>query len=168
MAVDTSKIGAPTSRAAVTVERSVLTSFARALKDESPVYADATAAREAGFDGIPAPPTYPIAMEFWGKYPEDQPADAGDTNMILAEIVGPLMAKGGIILHGEQEFTYHRPIQAGDKLLKEGKVADIYEKETSSALMTFIVTEDTWSDAATGEPVATARMNLIHRGAKEG
>lgn len=167
MAVDTSRIGTPTSRATVTVERSVLTNFARAVQDESPIYADATAAAAAGFAGIPAPPTYPIAMEFWGRYPEDQPADAGDTNLVLGEIMGPLMAKGGLILHGEQEFTYHRPIQAGDKLVKEGKVADIYEKETSSALMTFIVTEDIWSDVSTGEPVATARMNLIHRGPKE-
>jgi hypothetical protein len=29
--------------------------------------------------------------------------------------------------------------------------------------MTFIVSETTWSDDKTGEPVVTARFNLIHR-----
>ena len=39
----------------------------------------------------------------------------------MAEVLGPLMAKGGIILHGEQEFTYHRPVFAGDVLVGEGR-----------------------------------------------
>jgi hypothetical protein len=29
--------------------------------------------------------------------------------------------------------------------------------------MTFIVSETKWSDDTTGEPVVTARFNLIHR-----
>ena len=29
------------------------------------------------------------------------------------EIIGKLMAKGGMVLHGEQEFTYHRPVVVG-------------------------------------------------------
>ena len=35
---------------------------------------------------------------------------------------GPLMAKGGLILHGEQEFVYHRPVLVGDVLVGEGKI----------------------------------------------
>jgi hypothetical protein len=27
------------------------------------------------------------------------------------------------VVHGEQEFVYHRPIRAGDRLLASGKVA---------------------------------------------
>jgi len=29
--------------------------------------------------------------------------------------------------------------------------------------MTFVVTQSRWADAATGEPVLTARFNLVHR-----
>jgi hypothetical protein len=71
-----------------------------------------------------------------------------------------------LVLHGEQEFEYHRPILAGDVLVGEGKVTEAYEKETGSALMTFVVSETTWMDDKTGEPVVTTRFNLIHRAPK--
>ena len=47
--------------------------------------------------------------------------------------VGPLMAKGGLILHGEQEFIYHRPVLVGDVLVSEGKITDAYQKESKGA-----------------------------------
>ena len=72
--------------------------------------------------------------------------------------LGPLMANGGLILHGEQEFIYHRPIVVGDVLVSEGKVIDAYQKESKGKTMTFIVSETNWSDDATGEPVATAQV----------
>jgi hypothetical protein len=77
--------------------------------------------------------------------------------------VGPLMAKGGLILHGEQEFIYHRPVQVGDVLSSAGKITDAYQKESKGRTMTFICSETNWTDDATGEPVVTARFNLIHR-----
>ena len=81
----------------------------------------------------------------------------------MMEVIGKLMQNGGLILHGEQEFEYHRPIVAGDVLRSEGKVIDAYEKESKGKTMTFVVTETVWSDDKTGEPVLTARFNLIHR-----
>jgi hypothetical protein len=155
-------IGRPTSSTVVTVERGQLGLFATAVKDESPLYRDARAASEAGLAGIPAPPTYPFVMEHFGAFPELQ-HDSGITGNPLAEVLGPLMAKGGIILHGEQEFTYVRPIVAGDVLEGKGAVVDAYQKESKGKTMTFLVVETAWSDQATGEPVCTSRMNLIHR-----
>jgi hypothetical protein len=67
------------------------------------------------------------------------------------------------VLHGEQEFEYHRPIVTGDVLVSEGKVTDIYERESKGRTMTFIVVETVWRDDATGAPVVTERFNLIHR-----
>jgi acyl dehydratase len=156
-------IGKPTGTTVVTVERGQLALFADAVKDPSPVYRDPRAAAEAGLAGIPAPPTYPFVMGNFGVYPELQPTDAPTGNP-MAEVLGPLMAKGGIILHGEQEFTYHRPILAGDVLVGEGKVADAYQKESKGRTMTFVVVETAWSEQGTGEPVCTSRMNIIHRG----
>ena len=57
------------------------------------------------------------------------------------------MAKGGIILHGEQEFTYRRPVFAGDVLVGDGTVVDAYQKESKGKTMTFMVVETAWSDA---------------------
>jgi hypothetical protein len=155
-------IGKPTGTTVVTVERGQLALFADAVKELSPVYRDARAATEAGLAGIPAPPTYPFVMEHFGAYPELQPTD-GPTGNPMAEVLGPLMANGGLILHGEQEFTYHRPVLAGDVLVGEGKVADAYRKESKGKTMTFVVVETAWREQNTGEPVCTSRMNIIHR-----
>jgi hypothetical protein len=67
------------------------------------------------------------------------------------------------VLHGEQEFVYHRPIVVGDVLHNEGKVVDYYTKESKGSTMTFIVVEDVYRDDA-GETVLTSRMNLLHKG----
>ncbi len=158
---DSEWIGKPTMRGVVHVERQVVSNFAMAVTDRNPIYRREPAATEAGFDTIPAPPTYGFAMQPWGAYEEDQPGD--DPVSPVAEIVGPLMASGGLVLHGEQEFFYHRPIVAGDVLHGEGRLIDHYSRESSSGrVMTFIVTEDSWCDPD-GEPVLTTRFNLIHR-----
>jgi acyl dehydratase len=157
-------VGKPIPPQTVVIERGPLTNFAKAVKSDSPVYADPDAARGAGFDGIPAPPTYPFAMHHWGAFPERQP-DGHDAAHPMLEAIGALFeeAGGGLILHGGQEFTYHRPIVVGDVLTSRGRVTDIYAKESSGgATMTFIVTETEWRDAD-DEPVVTSTMTLIHR-----
>ena len=161
MAVDTSVIGKPTSKAKVVVDRAPVSNFAAALTETNPVYTDPKAAKAAGLDNIPAPLTWPFAMEFWGKYPEIQGEQVKENPMF--KIMGQLRESGGLILHGEQEFIYHRPIVVGDELEGEGVIKDIYEKESKGRTMTFIVTETVWKDAKNGEPVVTALFNLIHR-----
>ncbi|HVA09156.1 MAG TPA: MaoC family dehydratase N-terminal domain-containing protein [Acidimicrobiales bacterium] len=155
-------IGQPTGKAKVVVERGPVTHFADAVLSTSPIYRNPEVAKKAGFDAIPAPPTWPFAMEFSGKFEELQPSDA-PTGSPLMTAVGPLIAKGGLILHGEQEFIYHRPVVVGDVLVSEGKIVDAYQKESKGKTMTFVVSETNWKDDKTGEPVVTARFNLIHR-----
>jgi acyl dehydratase len=158
----TTIIGRSTGTTVVSVERGQLALFANAVKDDSPIYRDPAAAADAGLAGIPAPPTYPFVMGNFGVFPELQTAEAPVGNP-MAEVLGPLMAKGGLILHGEQEFTYHRPVLAGDVLVGEGSIVDVYQKESKGKTMTFIVVETAWSEQSTGDPVCTSRMNLIHR-----
>ena len=155
-------IGTSTGTTVVTVERGQVAQFATAVKDDDPVYRDPRAAEAVGLPGIPAPPTYPFVMGNFGAYPELQTADAPSGNPMGA-VLGPLMAKGGLILHGEQEFTYHRPVFAGDVLQGKGLVVNAYQKESKGKVMTFVVVETAWSDRATGEAVCTSRMNIIHR-----
>ncbi|MEJ7584668.1 MAG: MaoC family dehydratase N-terminal domain-containing protein [Acidimicrobiales bacterium] len=156
-------VGLPTGKGTVVVERAAVTAFARAVGDESPVYGNADAARAAGFDGIPAPPTFGFAVQSSGRWPELQPADANPPRDPVAEIMGGLMAGGGIVLHGEQTFEYHGPVIVGQRLHFEGVVRDVYQKTTGDATMTFLVVQDTYCDDE-GEPVLTSTMNLIHRG----
>jgi acyl dehydratase len=163
MAVDTSLIGKPTAASKVTVERGPVANFAHAVLDENPVYESPEAAEAAGFTAIPAPPTFSFAMQHWGKFAEDQPSDPTGGENPMHKIMGELFGKGGLVLHGEQEFEYHRPLVVGDRLVGEGRIADMYEKESKGRTMTFVVTETVWRDEKSNEPVVTERFNLIHR-----
>ncbi len=155
-------VGRPTGASTIHVERGPVTAFARALTDANPVYGDLEVARAAGFDAIPAPPTFTFAAQFMGRWAEDQPDDPTGGRNPMGEIMGELMAGGGLILHGEQEFTYHRPVVVGDTLHHEGEVVDLYTKESGERTMTFVVIENRFTDDD-GRPVVTERFNLIHR-----
>ena len=82
----------------------------------------------------------------------------------MMKIMRDLMASGGIVLHGEQEFLYHKTPQCGQALDWSGEITDIYTKEAKGKVMTFIVMETVFRDEG-GEPVVTEIFNLIHRGA---
>jgi hypothetical protein len=104
-------------------------------------------------------------MPYWGEYPELQDGVELVADNPMPALVGSLGP--GLILHGEQEFEYHRPVVVGDLLAGEDVISDIYQRETETHLMTFIVTETVWRDQSTGDPVVTARFNLLHRARKE-
>ena len=157
MAVDTSAIGQPTGKWRIRIERAPIANFAKTLKDNSPEYRR---------EDAPAPPTWGFVMNHWGAYPEEQPEGGTPKGPSPAmKVMGDLMKKGGLILHGEQAFEYVGEVRAGDVLLGEGRVADIYEKESGGKTMTFVVSENEYKNEATGEVVLKTRMNLIHRSA---
>jgi acyl dehydratase len=163
MPVDRSVIGKPTGAFKVRVERGPVANFATAVGDDSSIYRDPAVARAAGFADIPAPPTFSFAAQHWGAFTEDQPPDPTGGVNPMHEVMGKLFAGGGLVLHGEQEFEYHRPIVVGDVLIGTGTLVDVYEKEGKGRTMTFVVVETVWRDDASGEPVVTERFNLIHR-----
>jgi N-terminal half of MaoC dehydratase len=162
--VDTSLVGQVSGRKVVLIERGPAAAFAQAVKDDDQVYRNRRVALEAGFDDVPAPPTFPFAMGFWGTFKELQEGLEPVTRNPMWEVMGNLGA--GLILHGEQEFVYHRQIVVGDILYGEDTLSDVYEKETDAHLMTFVVTTTEWSDYSSGsigDLVCTTRFNLIHR-----
>ena len=118
--------------------------FAASVKDDPASYAGRAAT---------APVTWPFVMTFWGS---DGQGGAG--NLPLDRLRGP----GRMILHGEQEFEYHRPVEVGETLTGASRISDVYEKDTSSATMEFYVRETSWTDAL-GAPVVDERFTLIVR-----
>ena len=128
----------------VHVESGPVRAFASAVKDESAQYRKA--------DAI-VPPTFPFSWSYWGTI-------EGATKGLPIE---KLRGKGRIILHGEQEFVYHRQPKVGDVLEGTARISDVYEKDSSSALMEFYVQETSWKDASTGEPVCDVKFTLIIR-----
>ncbi len=58
----------------------------------------------------------------------------------------------GRILHGEQSFTYHAPVVAGDRLAFESRISDIVDKKGGALTLVTVetrVTRDTGSTSPT-------------------
>jgi len=161
--VDTSLIGKKLAPSTVVLERGPVSNFARAVKSDSPIYQDPRAATAAGFDGIPAPPTFGFGWANWGSFPEVQPPSEQPGSNPVMEVIGSLMRTGGLILHGEQSFTYHAPVLVGDTLDATGRISNLYEKTSSGgSTMTFISSETEYRNQR-GEHVLTAVMTLVHK-----
>jgi len=162
MAMVEELVGAPLPGNQVIVERSAVERFAGAVLDDNIVYFDAVAAHDAGFPSIPAPPTFPSVMAWWGSFRELQ--EPGPRKHPGVEAFQRKRAEqGGMILHGEEEYIYHRTVCVGDQLTSQGRIVEVYERESGGRVMTFCVSEVVWTDAHTGDPVVTTRSTLIHR-----
>src|SRR4051812_46788802 len=133
----------------VAIEKGPVRVFAAAVKDDSDAYRE---------EGAPVPPTFPFAMAYWGSL-----GQGGAAGLPIERLRGA----GRMLLHGEQEFEYHRWPRAGDVLEGTTRVSDVYEKAGGSGSMEFYVTETDWRDAA-GERVVTTRFTLIVRVRAEG
>jgi acyl dehydratase len=147
MPVDKSAIGRTGEPVIMHVERGKIQEFARAIKDDDPLYYDeGHAAKEAG--GIMPPVTFLQTVAHW---------DDGRGRPRL-----PFDLKR--VLHGEQEFEFLAPIHAGDVLTVVSKIVDVYEKPGKrGGSMTFAVTETEYRNAK-GVLVARARAVGIETG----
>jgi len=137
---------------AFSVEAGKVEEFARATHNEDPIHRDEAAARAAGYDRIPAPATFLIGKQFPRYQPDDHPE----------EVPFDLGFDMGQVLHGEQEFRFHRPLFVGDVLTGDTTLTDVYQREGEDGPMTFAVLETTVSDRD-GNPIATDRITIIER-----
>lgn len=96
------------------VERGRLRAFTSAIGEQDPTYLDVEAARAAGHPDVPVPPTLYFSM-----------------NLEQADPFWYLHALGTdlrFILHGEQSFTYHAQEYAGDRLMLQSRICDVFAK----------------------------------------
>ena len=113
---------------------------------DDPVHRDAEAARAAGHPDVIAPPTFAIALSLeaatWCSTTRDVALDYSR------------------VVHGEQRFTHHRPIRAGDRLVATTTIDAVRSVAGNDLLTTRVdlATED-------GEAVCTATSMLVARGA---
>ena len=106
--------------------------------------AEFAAAVGSAYDEGPAPVTYPIVVTFAAIRRLVEDPDAG---LSLAGLV-----------HGEQRFSYQRPVQPGDELSAELTV----ESVRSMGEATWLRTRSDVHDQR-GELVLTAWSTLLHR-----
>ena len=115
MASDQDFVGKVYPPFSVTVDEARIKAFALAIGDQNPIYQDAEVAAAAGHRAIPAPLTFPYTVAM----------DAGQSFNILDDM-GIEKIKA---VHGEQGFTYHGKVYAGDVITGEQRITEIFEKK---------------------------------------
>ena len=128
------------------VSRVKIAEFADAIGDANPVYRDKAAAQAAGHSDVIAPPTFAIAISMAGSG-----AALADPGLGL---------NYAMVVHGEQRFSYSRPITAGDVVTAQVTLTDIRD-----AGRNVMLTTSTEIKTVAGEHVCTAVSTIVERGA---
>ena len=123
------------------VERGKIKEFADFDRRRQPDYRDPVVAAQAGFAGIPAPPT--LLRTFLYETSESRSA------------LG--VKDWSYIVHGEQEFEYLAPVVAGDVLTARDRIVSITEKDSKRAGTLQIGVIETVFKNQRGETVQIAR-----------
>ena len=138
------RIGRSGKPVTMRVEQGKIREFARAIKDENPLYFDEELAkREAG--GVMPPPTFTMTQAFW-----DDGASRIDLGLDMRRV-----------LHGEQEFEYVRPIYAGDALTGQGRISSVEKRPGKRGGEMTLVTLETEYKNQKGEVCLYARSTII-------
>lgn len=127
------------------VSEAKVAEFARATAALSPVHTDPEAARAAGHAGLVAPPTFlvSLAQQTEAQYIEDPAAGIDFTRVV----------------HGEESFTLHRPVVAGDRLIPTLTVESVRAAGGHAMVTTRVDMAD-----ESGTAVASVRSMLVVRG----
>ncbi len=128
------------------VGREHIRRFAEAIGDLNPAYLDPAAARALGHPDVIAPPTFltVLGFRFSAGGPMTDPALGLDYSRVV---------------HGEQSYTLHRPVRAGDRLRSVQRIADIKDAGRNEVMV--LVGEVTDADGGT---VAMLRSTVVSRG----
>lgn len=127
------------------VGREKVREFSRAVFATSPINHDPEAARAAGYDDVVAPPTFAVVVQ---ESTLQQLLSEPDAGIDFSRVV-----------HGDQRFSFTRPIVAGDELTATLTVASV-KTLGGNALVT---AESSIVDAG-GAHVVTAISTLVVRG----
>lgn len=128
-----------------TVSAAKIAEFARATGAGSPLHSDADAARAAGHADVIAPPTFlvSLAQATEAQYIEDPEAGIDFTRVV----------------HGQESFTLHRPVAAGDRLVPTLSV----ESVRAAGGHTMVTTRVDMTDEV-GAEVASVTSLIVVRG----
>ena len=127
------------------IERGRLQFFAEAIGETDPRYSEIDAAVEAGYPDLPVPPTFLFGLKL----------DKPDPMAWLVELgIDPRL-----VLHGQQRFEYATMAFAGDELLLEPRITDVYEKRGGALEFIVVDTEVTRQ----GERIATLTDTVVAR-----
>ena len=128
------------------VERDRVLQFADAIGEDNPVIRDPAAGQAVGYADQVAPPTFVTRMQMMAS------------GQVVAD--PDLGLNYAMVVHGEQEYEWRRPVVVGDRLTSVPTIAEIYAKGPHE----YLVIEAQARDASSGEVVVVSRATLLSRG----
>jgi len=131
------------------VSRVKIADFAGAIGEPSELCRDRDAAVKAGYPDVIAPPTFAILVAMASTASVE--ADPG------------LGLDYSMVVHGEQSFSYSRPLHAGDVVVATSTVESIRTLGGMSMMVT-----STDISTTGGEHVCTAKSTIIERAQQGG
>jgi len=127
------------------VGREKIREFARAVFATGAIYTDPAVAVAVGYSDVVAPPTFPVVIQ---ERTLEQLLSSPDSGIDFSRVV-----------HGDQRFTYTRPIVAGDELTATLTVSSVKSLGAHS-----MVTAESDIVDSSGAHVVTAISTLVVRG----
>jgi acyl dehydratase len=127
------------------VGREKIREFARAVFATDAIYNDPAAAAALGYRDVVAPPTFAVVIQ---ERTLEQLLSTPDAGIDFSRVV-----------HGDQRFSYTRPIVAGDELTATLTVSSVKSLGAHS-----MVTAESGIVDASGAHVVTAISTLVVRG----
>jgi acyl dehydratase len=131
------------------VSRVKIADFAGAIGEPSELCRDRDAAIKAGYPDVIAPPTFAMVITMASTASVE--ADPG------------LGLDYSMVVHGEQSFSYSRPLHAGDVVVATSTVESIRTLGGMSMMVT-----STDISTTGGERVCTAKSTIIERAQQGG
>jgi len=128
----------------IAVERGKIKEFCEAIGETNPLYTDLEAAKAAGFEDTPIPPTFQTSFQFWGN-----------------KTLWTDMQKMGIdterLLHMKEDYTYVKPIYPDTMIHATGEVTDVKIGKMNMVTMRTDFKDDK------GETRLVAEMGIVIR-----
>lgn len=146
MALDQSFIGRtyPASEPYL-VSREKIREFADAIGDPNPAYRSVAAAQALGHADVVAPPTFLIVV-----------SSRASAQVMFDPELGLDYSR---VVHGDQSFSYQRPVLAGEAVVGVGTVDNI-----RSAAGNDLLSLSCQISTVDGDPICTVRSTIVARG----
>lgn len=127
---DKSHIGMTWRLPPTEVEAGRIRFFAKSIGETDPVHFDVLEATRHGYQGLLAPPTFPLVLEL--------------ENLDSVDMLQALKVDISKVLHGQQKFVYVQPICSGDVITAVVEIVDVYDKKDGA--LTMIDVKTTFDD----------------------
>lgn len=136
----------------VEVERGRIAFFSETIEESDPVHQDKGAAQTAGHPDVLAPPTFAIVID---TIANQQRAKRGEVSTL--ERINCDMR---YLLHGEEAYSYHGPIFAGDTVEVQTEVLGFEDKKGGALELVQLTTHIRHPKRG---PLVDITRTLLHR-----